>query len=145
MSEKSLPAGTYTLKNAATNSVLDLWNGESAEGKVIQGYESHGGDNQKWQLQWTGTGNSVTIRNVASGTYIGKGASGFAQSSPVLGSITAVPLLLVAADKGFAMEVAELRNTVVGLEQNSSSNTVPAVYRSNTGIDTQKWHFVKQD
>ncbi|CAE7188427.1 unnamed protein product [Rhizoctonia solani] len=141
----SLPAGTYILQNAATNSLLDLWNSESTEGSVIQGHQPNGGNNQKWVLAWTGIGNSVTLRNVASGTYIGKGSTGVVEGSPVLGSSTPERLLLVAVDKGFAIEATDNRAYVLDLAQNSSANRVPAVYRNNNANDTQKWYFVKQD
>ncbi|KAH7325163.1 ricin B lectin domain-containing protein [Rhizoctonia solani] len=144
MSQQSLPAGTYTLKNVSTGTVLDLWDGRSDEGTAIQGFNSHGGDNQKWRLKWTGKGNQVTLQNVKGGTYVGIESSNNIQNSvKVVGSKTAVPLIVVAADKGFAIEAADHRLFVLDLKESNPANETPVIYFNNNATDNQKWYFEK--
>ncbi|CCO31531.1 hypothetical protein RSOLAG1IB_09426 [Rhizoctonia solani AG-1 IB] len=141
MSHHSLPAGTYMLKNVSTGTVLDLWNGQSAEGTAIQGFRSHGGDNQKWRLKYTGKGNQATLQNVKSGTYVGT-QSNIQNSVKVVGSKTAVPLIIVAADKGFAVEAANHRLFVLDLKESNPANETPVIYYNNNATDNQKWQFI---
>ncbi|EUC59880.1 ricin-type beta-trefoil lectin domain protein, partial [Rhizoctonia solani AG-3 Rhs1AP] len=139
---QSLPAGTYTLKNVSTNTVLDLWDGRSAEGTQVQGFNSHGGDNQKWRLKWTGTGNQVTLQNVKGGTYIGADSS-IQNSVNAVGSTTSVSLVIVAADKGYAIEVADHRLYVLDLKESNPKNETPVIFFNNNATDNQKWYFEK--
>ncbi|GAB1526150.1 hypothetical protein RhiTH_009316 [Rhizoctonia solani] len=116
-SQPTFASGVYKLKNVATGTLLDLWNGETNEGTIIQGH----GDNEpelntspiananahididfQWHVEWTGTANQLTLRNFKSGTYFGAGPSGVQNGSAPLGSATAVPVVLVVADKGYA-------------------------------------------
>ncbi|CAE6485015.1 unnamed protein product [Rhizoctonia solani] len=142
MSQHSLPAGTYTLKNVSTGTVLDLWDGKSTEGTKVQGFQGHGGDNQKWRLKWTGTGNQVTLQNVKGGTYIGA-ASNIQNSVQAVGSATAVPLIIVAADKGYAIEAASSRLHVLDLKESNPANETPVIFFNNNATDNQKWYFEK--
>ncbi|MCV2423813.1 RICIN domain-containing protein, partial [Paucibacter sp. DJ4R-1] len=61
--------GTYFLKNVKTGTVIDLSRGESNEGADVFGYDHNGGNNQKWQLQPTGNGQKMTLRNVQTNSY----------------------------------------------------------------------------
>ncbi|CUA76977.1 hypothetical protein RSOLAG22IIIB_06424 [Rhizoctonia solani] len=139
---KGLEAATYTIKNVRTGTVLDLWDGRSEEGTPVQGFSSHGGDNQKWRLKWTGTGNQVTLQNVKGRTYIGA-ASNIHNSVKVVGSKTAVPLVIVAADKGYAIEAYPSRLHVLDLKESNPADETPVIFFNNNGTDNQKWYFEK--
>ncbi|CAE6471040.1 hypothetical protein RSOLAG22IIIB_13775 [Rhizoctonia solani] len=139
---KGLEAGTYMIKNVSTGTVLDLWHGKPDEGTAVQGFSSHGGDNQKWRLKWTGTGNQVTLQNVKGRTYIGA-ASNIHNSVKVVGSKTAVPLFIVAAGKGYAIEAASSRLHVLDLKESNPANETPVIFYNNNATDNQKWYFEK--
>ncbi|KAH7325212.1 ricin B lectin domain-containing protein [Rhizoctonia solani] len=143
MAQNNLPAGTYIIKNASTGTVVDLWAGRADEGTAVQGFQYHGGDNQKWRLKWTGKGNQVTLQNVRTGTYIGHSPSGLSGGARVVGSKTPVPLLLVVADKGYAMEAADQRASVLDLCGGSRANEASIIYYPNNATDNQKWYFEK--
>ncbi|EUC54784.1 carbohydrate-binding module family 13 protein, partial [Rhizoctonia solani AG-3 Rhs1AP] len=120
-----LKAGHYRIRNVATNSALDLWGGATEAGTQVQGFGSHDGDNQKWRLQWVGTGNRATLSNVMGGTYIG--VSGNIQNcAKVVGSTTAVHFLLVAAgNKSWALLVADRPEYVLDLHGSCSKDETP--------------------
>ncbi|CAE6468715.1 unnamed protein product [Rhizoctonia solani] len=141
---KGLEAGTYRLTNVSTGTVLDLWDGRSDEGTAVQGFTSHGGDNQKWRLKWTGTGSQVTLQNVKGGTYIGA-ASNIQNSVKAVGSKTPVPLFIVAAGpgEGYAVTVAGTPLYVLDLKESNPANETPVIFYNNNATDNQKWYFEK--
>ncbi|KAF8748744.1 hypothetical protein RHS01_10596 [Rhizoctonia solani] len=46
-SQPTFASGVYKLKNVATGTLLDLWNGETNEGTIIQGHGDNGATNLK--------------------------------------------------------------------------------------------------
>ncbi|KAF8668345.1 hypothetical protein RHS04_09039 [Rhizoctonia solani] len=128
-SQPTFASGVYKLKNVATGTLLDLWNGETNEGTIIQAPTANVNADInidfQWHVEWTGTANQLTLRNFKSGTYFGAGPSGIQNGSAPLGSATAVPVVLVVADKGYAIEPVADRGVVLDLQTNSSANRVP--------------------
>ncbi|KAH8105182.1 carbohydrate-binding module family 13 protein [Cristinia sonorae] len=67
MSAVGIQSGAvYRLVNAKAGNVLDLSGGDN---ESIIGYDWHGGDNQKWELQDVGD-NEWVFRNVGTGKYL---------------------------------------------------------------------------
>ncbi|KAI0263604.1 ricin B lectin domain-containing protein [Gloeopeniophorella convolvens] len=62
----SLTPGLYKLTNAKSGTVFDLSGGDN---RSIIGYDYHGGENQKWQLEQQTDGQWL-IRSAGSGKYI---------------------------------------------------------------------------
>ncbi|CAE6458693.1 unnamed protein product [Rhizoctonia solani] len=142
MSSAGLPSGVYTLKNVATGTVLDLYDGLAAEGTQIQGFKAHGGDNQKWRLHYTGSGHNATIQNIKSGTYVS--FSGVKNRTPVVGSRTPKGLILIASGDGksYAIETGEKRGYVLDLKESSPANETPVIIYNDNSTDNQKWLFI---
>ncbi|TFK38583.1 ricin B-like lectin [Crucibulum laeve] len=61
---------TFRITNAKSGTVVDL---SGTDRQSVTGWPSHGGDNQKWTVNWTGSG--WTLRNVWSGLYLGLNGS----------------------------------------------------------------------
>ncbi|KAG9082431.1 hypothetical protein FRC06_005071, partial [Ceratobasidium sp. 370] len=91
--------GTYVLKNVKTGTVFDLSRGAANEGADIFGYQYNGGNNQKWQVQPTGHGQNMTIRNLETGTYAAFPNQSFQQGIFVKASSQPQEYTIAAADK----------------------------------------------
>ncbi|KAK7682003.1 hypothetical protein QCA50_014967 [Cerrena zonata] len=71
---------TYRLINAKAGNVLDLSGGDN---RSIIGYDWHGGENQKWELDNQGSG--WTLRNKGTGLYLS--VDGYGQDgTPIVAS-----------------------------------------------------------
>ncbi|KAH7325161.1 ricin B lectin domain-containing protein [Rhizoctonia solani] len=135
--------GIYILKNCATHTVLDLFDGKKDEGTPIQGFKPHGGDNQKWRIKFTGKGNQITIQNVKSKTYVGAASNNIQNSVKVVGSMTPLSFVMVQADKGMTMEVADHRTYVLDLKESNPANETPVIFYNNNATSNQQWHLEK--
>ncbi|CUA76976.1 hypothetical protein RSOLAG22IIIB_06423 [Rhizoctonia solani] len=134
-----LPTGVYRLRNVRTGTALDLWDGRSDPGTKVQGYQAHGGDNQKWILKWTGIGHEVTFQNVKSKTYIGAPGE-IADNVQVVGTNKAVPFILVKAESGYILQVAS-NGKVLSVRGGESANETPVIFYHSNEADDQKWYF----
>lgn len=133
--------GTYTLKNVKTGTVLDLSRGESNEGADVFGYEHNGGNNQKWQVQPTGHGQNMTIRNLESNSYAAFPGQSFAQGVLVKGSTQPQEFTILAADKGFYVSPVQQPGYVLDLVHGSDKNGTKVCVWQNNQQDNQKWYF----
>ncbi|KIY67643.1 carbohydrate-binding module family 13 protein [Cylindrobasidium torrendii FP15055 ss-10] len=64
MSFTSPSNGTFVISNAKSGTALDL-----KQDGIIIGYKKHGGENQQWEVQQTGSG-KWTFRNKRGGKYL---------------------------------------------------------------------------
>ncbi|CAE6501140.1 unnamed protein product [Rhizoctonia solani] len=138
----SLEPGTYKIKNVRSGTFLDLWGGSPDEGTPIQGYEEQSGDNQKWILKWTGVGNQVTLQNLQSGSYLGAAGS-IENGVKAVGNYNAIPLYIIAAEKGYAIEAANDRGYALDLYGGEKANVTPVIFYTSQANNNQKWYFEK--
>jgi hypothetical protein len=133
--------GTYFLKNVKTGTVIDLSRGESNEGADVFGYDHNGGNNQKWQLQPSGHGQRMTLRNVQTNTYASFPGQSFAQGVLVKASNQAQEYTIVAADRGFYIQPVQQPGYVLDLVHGSDKNGTKICVWQNNQQDNQKWYF----
>ncbi|KAF8606946.1 ricin B-like lectin [Ceratobasidium sp. AG-I] len=133
--------GTYTLKNVKTGTVLDLSGGHGNEGADVIGYHHNGGNNQKWQVQPTGHGQNVTIRNLESNSFAAFPGQSFAQGVLVKGSSQSQEYTIAAADKGFFISPTQQPGYVLDLVNGSDKNGTKICVWQNNQQDNQKWYF----
>ncbi|KAF2996317.1 hypothetical protein E8E14_001680 [Neopestalotiopsis sp. 37M] len=77
-----------TFMNLGSGTCMDLSGGQAGNNVRITGWQCHGGDNQKWQLQQVGTTGPwpiYMIKNKASGTYMDLFFGEEAESTPIVG------------------------------------------------------------
>ncbi|CAE6440812.1 unnamed protein product [Rhizoctonia solani] len=100
--EYSIPAGLYTIENVHTDTVLDSYYGKSDEGNPVNGSQPHGGSNQQWQLEWTGTSPKFELCNVKTNckSYLSYGHA--RNSDRVVTSKMPNPCFILVADKCYA-------------------------------------------
>ncbi|CUA69685.1 hypothetical protein RSOLAG22IIIB_08608 [Rhizoctonia solani] len=134
-----VPAGFYILRNVSTGTVLDLWGGSAAENTPVIGYALHGGDNQKWQLEWAGSEPIMTLRNVKSGTYLS--CKDVRPGGKVTGSATPQRWSVTAASSGYALELAN-HGYVLDVTASNPENETPIIIYPNYATDNQKWTFL---
>jgi hypothetical protein len=60
----------YVIVSRGSNRVLDVPNGDTDAGIQIQEYSYHGGPNQRWKLEFDGSGLNFHIRNVGTKKYL---------------------------------------------------------------------------
>ncbi|CCO30911.1 hypothetical protein RSOLAG1IB_10864 [Rhizoctonia solani AG-1 IB] len=137
----SLPAGTYTLKNVSTGTVLDSYYGKADEGNPVNGYQPHGGPNQQWKLEWTGTGSEFTLRNVKNQNYLSYGRA--QNSERVVTSKTPKSWYILVADKHYSIASKESPLYVVDVTESNPENETPCILYNNNATDNQKWQFHK--
>jgi len=64
------PDGTYTMKNARSNTVLDLYGGLTDDNSVVQGFEVMcSSPNQYWKIQVEGAG-FYSVQNPRAKTFL---------------------------------------------------------------------------
>ncbi|CAE7108809.1 unnamed protein product [Rhizoctonia solani] len=158
MSSTVITDGVYSVKNVSTGTFLDLYDGLTTEGNPIQGFQGHGGDNQKWRVKYTGTGHNVTLQNVKSGTYASYGAA--ENSSRVVGSKTPKNFNLIASNTGYAYAIpwfiwlvkliipvsialAENHHYVCDLKESDPTNETPVIVYNDNVTDNQLWIFTR--
>ncbi|KAB5589228.1 hypothetical protein CTheo_7338 [Ceratobasidium theobromae] len=134
-------AGIYFIKNVKTGTVFDLSRGEANEGADIFGYDHNGGNNQKWQVETTGHGQNVKIRNLQAGTYASFPGQSFAQGVLVKASSQAQEYIITAADRGFYVSPAQQPGYVLDLARGSKENGTKICVWQNNQQDNQKWYF----
>ncbi|GAB1527350.1 hypothetical protein RhiTH_010525 [Rhizoctonia solani] len=139
--EYSLPSGVYTLKNVSTGSVLDSYWGKPDEGNPVNGYQPHGGPNQQWKLEWTGSGSKFTLRNVKTNNYLSYGRA--QNSDRIVTSKSPKHWFIMVADKGYAVAAAENPLYVLDLTESNPANETPCILYNNNATDNQKWRFHK--
>jgi len=133
--------GTYVLKNVKTGTVFDLSRGMANEGADIFGYQSNGGNNQKWQVQPTGHGQNMTIRNLETNTYAAFPNQSFQQGILVKASSQPQEFTLTAADRGIYISPAQQPGYVLDLARGSDENGTEICVWQNNQQDNQKWYF----
>ncbi|QRW13228.1 ricin-type beta-trefoil lectin domain protein [Ceratobasidium sp. AG-Ba] len=120
MALRGVPTGTYTLKNVSTGTVLDLSYGNAGDDIAINGFQSYGGENQRWRLEWTGKGHGFTLRNVKSGTYVS--FEKFRNGIPITGSKKRQTWKIIVADGGYAIEAEDHRHYVFDIKASNPRN-----------------------
>ncbi|CUA72588.1 hypothetical protein RSOLAG22IIIB_10146 [Rhizoctonia solani] len=115
------------------------------DGTQVQGRAFSGGDIQKWVFERAGNTVGYTIRNVASGTYVGYTQGLQADvNKPVTSNSNTVPLTLVGdAGTGYII-LANYRPTLVlDLQGGSRTDGTSVIYGNMTwGDKNQRWKFV---
>ncbi|CAE6473799.1 unnamed protein product [Rhizoctonia solani] len=137
----NLPGGVYTIKNVSTGTVLDSYYGRSDEGNPVNGFQPHGGPNQQWKLEWTGTGSKFTLRNVKTNNYLSYNNA--RNSDRVVTSKNPKHWYIMVADKGHAIAATENPLYVVDITESNPENETPVILYNNNATDNQKWQFHK--
>ncbi|CAE6448125.1 unnamed protein product [Rhizoctonia solani] len=133
--------GTYFLRNVMSSTMVNLHGGSTDEGAEISGYEFNGGNHQKWQIQHTGHGRAVTLRNVQTNTYLWFRGQSFVPSFPVKSSYQLQEYIISAANSGFYISPAQRPGHALSLLYGSAQNRTEIGIWHNDQQDNQKWQF----
>ncbi|KAG8687973.1 hypothetical protein FRC11_006277, partial [Ceratobasidium sp. 423] len=93
-----------------------------AEGAKISGYVYNGGNHQKWQLQSTGHGQNMTLRNVQANTHLWFQGQSFVPSFSVKSSHNSQEYVITAANRGFYISPAQQPGYALSLLHGSGQN-----------------------
>lgn len=121
--------------------MFDLSRGQANEGADVFGYKYNGGNNQKWQVQPTGNGQNMTIKNLETNTYAAFPNQSFQQGILVKASSQSQEFTFKAADKGIFISPAQQPGYVLDLVHGSDENGTKICVWQNNQQDNQKWYF----
>ncbi|CAE6516447.1 unnamed protein product [Rhizoctonia solani] len=133
--------GIYFLRSVMSGSLVTLYGGSADEGAEISGCSDSSGNHQKWQLQPTGHGQNMTLRNVHTNTYLWFRSQSFVPSFPVNSSYKPQEYVITAANNGFYVSPAQRPGYALSLLHGSSENRTEISLWHNDQQENQKWHF----
>ncbi|EPT03296.1 hypothetical protein FOMPIDRAFT_1046850 [Fomitopsis schrenkii] len=152
----AIKSGVYFIQNAGTGTVLDLPNGDSANGTKVRGYEKHKlGDSwvsaQLWIVCQLGDDPVYSIQNARSRTYLNLTSDGPTNGTPITGfestgdSHQHWEIYRNNADTGYVIE-NKATTTYVDLKGGKSDNGTLVQNWAGDGVQTtnknQLWKFV---
>ncbi|KAH9850962.1 ricin B-like lectin [Lenzites betulinus] len=131
---------TYKIINAKGGTVLDLSGGQ--DHSPITGYQWHGGDNQKWQLEQRG--DSYVLKNAATGLYLGYDGEQ-KNFTPIIASQNPASWHIRPDDKDPSTFVLLLEGTNYSLDLSDHGNPNPGtpvtLWEKWEGGANQTWRF----
>ncbi|KEP49159.1 ricin-type beta-trefoil lectin domain protein [Rhizoctonia solani 123E] len=133
--------GTYFLRNVMSGTLISLNGGSPEEGAEISGCNHSGGNHQKWQIQPTGHGPTITLRNGPTNTYLWFQSESFVPSVLVKPSYHPQEYVISAANRGFIISPAQQPNHAVSLFNGSADNGTKIGIWYNEQQDNQKWYL----
>jgi Ricin-type beta-trefoil lectin domain. len=138
--------GVYTISpKCASDKVVDIAGGSTADGANVQLYDSNSSNAQKYMLQYTGNGYYI-IRNVGSNKVLdvcgGNSASGTKVQQYTYNGTDAQLWRVVPAGDGYYSLATKLKeNQYLDVNGAGTSNgTSIQIYTANS-TDAQKWKF----
>ncbi|EUC58335.1 ricin-type beta-trefoil lectin domain protein [Rhizoctonia solani AG-3 Rhs1AP] len=84
-----------------SGTLVSLRNGSTDEGAEISGFDYSGGNHQKWQLQFAGYSQNMTLRNVQTNTYLWFRGQSFVPSFSVKSSRQSQEYNIIPTNRGF--------------------------------------------
>ncbi|CAE6356761.1 unnamed protein product [Rhizoctonia solani] len=124
-----------------SGTLVSLRNGSTDEGAEISGFDYSGGNHQKWQLQFAGYSQNMTLRNVQTNTYLWFRGQSFVPSFSVKSSRQSQEYNIIPTNRGFYISPAQQPGLALSLLHGSAENGAELAIWHNDQQDNQKWHF----
>ncbi|CAE6503535.1 unnamed protein product [Rhizoctonia solani] len=126
--------------NVKTGSVIDLEKCIPGDNVKIFGYGANGGENQKWDIQPSGTSPHMTLRCLATNKYAT--FSDFNAGTSLRSSGQPQECLIIPANRGFYISPVPGPGYVYDLTNGNAADETLITPVINHGLDHQKWHFI---